>query len=232
MIAKLLGGAINLVVYMSAASMIATVIMVCYLWSTWHMDRGRLVQMLAIAQGLDLFQSQSEEEEEGDRDSSSEQPSMQQIIDARLSQDRDLKMREMALENGNEQLRMERRRLTDQREAYERLQKEFQTQLAQLADGAEAEGRTIVGTTLQTLEPDQAKLFLLEMLEKQETEEVVILMSSMDERKRAGIIEAFQTADEIAKIAEVLRLIRQGHPKAAIAEEVSQKVDPQDLGAK
>lgn len=231
MIAKLLGGAINLVVYMSAASMIATAIMVCYLWSTWHMDRGRLVQMLAIAQGLDLFQSQSEEEEE-DRDSSSEQPSMQQIIDARLSQDRDLKMREMALENGNEQLRMERRRLTDQREAYERLQKEFQTQLAQLAEGAEAEGRTIVGTTLQTLEPDQAKLFLLDMLEKQETEEVVILMSSMDERKRAGIIEAFQTPDEITKIAEVLRLIRQGHPKAAIAEEVSQKVDPQDLGAK
>lgn len=231
MITKLLGGAINLVVYLSAASMIATVIMVCYLWSTWHMDRGRLVQILAIAQGLDLFQSQVDAEGEA-HDPSTEQPSMRQIIDARLSQDRDLKMREMALENGNDQLRMERRRLTEQRDAYERLQKEFQTQLAQLSEGAEAEGRTVVGTTLQTLEPDQAKLFLLEMLDKQETEDVVILMASMDERKRAGIIEAFQTPDEIAKIAEVLRLIRQGHPKAAIAEEVSQKVDPQDLGPK
>ena len=72
MIAKLLGGAINLVVYVSAASMIATFIMACYLWSTWHMDRGRLVQMLAIAQGLDLFQSQAEGEELTDRDPSTE----------------------------------------------------------------------------------------------------------------------------------------------------------------
>jgi len=232
MIAKALGGAINLVVYFSAASMIAMVIMAFYLWNTWHMDRGRLVQMLAIAQGLDLFQSQTEEEKSEEQDPSTEQPSMQQIIDARLSQDRDLKMREMALENGNEQLRMERRRVADQRDAYERLQKEFQTQLAQLAEGAEAEGRVIVGNTLQTLEPDQAKLFLLEMLDNQETEDVVILMATMDERKRAGIIEAFQTPDEIGKIAEVLRLIRQGHPKAAIAEEVSQKVDPLELGTK
>ena len=114
---------------------------------------------------------------------------------------------------------------------YERLQKDFQTQLAQLREGAEAEGRTVIGTTLQTLEPEQAKVFLLEMLDKQEMEDVVILMAAMDERRRAGILGEFQTPDEIAKIAEVLRLIRQGHPKAAIAEEVSQKINPQNAGA-
>lgn len=231
MIAKVLGGAINSVVYLSAASMIAAVIMVCYLWSAWHIDRGRLVQMLAIAQGLDLFQSQEEDEAE-DREISTEQPSMQQIIDARLSQDRDLTMREMALENGNDQLRIQRRILVEERAAYERLQNEFDIKIAQIEEGAEAEGRAVVGATLQTLEPDQAKLFLLDMLDNKETEDVVILMAAMDERKRAGIIEAFQTPDEIAKIAEVLRLIRQGHPKTAIAEEFSQKVDPMSLGAK
>lgn len=230
MIARLIGGAVNLVIYLSAATMLATVIMVFHLWTSWHMDRGRLIQMLAIAQGLDLFKTQAEDEAEK-RSVSSEQPSMQQIIDARLSRDRDLKMREMALENGNEQLRVERRRLTEQRDAYERLQKDFQTQLAQLREGAEAEGRTVIGTTLQTLEPEQAKVFLLEMLDKQEMEDVVILMAAMDERRRAGILGEFQTPDEIAKIAEVLRLIRQGHPKAAIAEEVSQKIDPQNAGA-
>ena len=231
MIAKILGGAINSVVYLSAASMIATVIMACYLWSTWHIDKGRLVQMLAIAQGLDLFQSQEEDEAE-DREISTEQPSMQQIIDARLSQDRDLKMREMALENGNDQLRNERRSLVEERAAYERLQNEFDARIDRIEKGAEADGRAVVGATLQTLEPEQAKLFLLDMLDKEETEDVVILMAAMDERKRAGIIEAFQTPDEIAKIAEVLRLIRQGHPKAAIAGEFSQKADPMSLGAK
>ncbi len=229
MIAKVIGGAVNGVVYLSAATMIAVAIMACYLWSTWHMDRGRLVQMLAIAQGLDLFQTQVEDEgEEGTL--SSEQPSMQQIIDARLSQDRDLKMREMALENGHDQLRTEQRRLVDDLAAYERMQDTFQTELAEVKTGAEAAGRAIVGATIQALEPEQAKLFLLEMLDKQETEDVVMLMRTMDERKRSGIIEAFQTPEEIAKVAEVLRLIRQGHPEAAIAEEVSQKVDPQNPG--
>jgi hypothetical protein len=231
MISRLLEGAVNFVVYASAATMMATVIMVCYLWTTWHMDRGRLIQMLAIAQGLDLFQAQAEDEAK-EREPSAEQPSMQQIIDARLSKDRDLTMREMALQNGNEQLRMELRRLIEQRAAYDRLMKDFQTQLAQVQEGAEAEGRTTVAATLQTLEPEQAKLLLLDMLDKQETEEVVILLIGMDERRRAGILGEFQTPDEIAKIAEVLRLIRQGHPKAAIAEEVSQRVDPQNLGTK
>jgi Fe-S cluster assembly ATPase SufC len=127
---------------------------------------------------------------------------------------------------------MELRRLIEQRAAYDRLMKDFQTQLAQVQEGAEAEGRTTVAATLQTLEPEQAKLLLLDMLDKQETEEVVILLIGMDERRRAGILGEFQTPDEIAKIAEVLRLIRQGHPKAAIAEEVSQRVDPQNLGTK
>ncbi len=233
MIARLLGGTINLVVYLSAATMMATVIMVCYLWNTWHMDQGRLVQILAIAQGLDLFQAEAQADDEAkEGGSSAEQPSMQQIIDARLAKDRDLTMREMALQNGNQQLRIEVKRVVEQQAAYERLIKDFRAQLAGLQEGAEAEGRTAVATTLQTLEPEQAKLFLLEMLEKQETEEVVILLTGMDERRRAGILGEFQTADEIDKIAEVLRLIRQGHPKTAIAKEVSQKVDPENLGTK
>ncbi len=231
MISKLLEGAVNFVVYGAAATMMATVIMVCYLWSTWHMDRGRLVQMLAIAQGLDLFQAEAETTAEKS-EISTEQPSMQQIIDARLSKDRDLTMREVALEKGNEQLRAELRQVVAKTEAYDRMKQDFETYLANLKEGAEADGRAVVGLTLQTLEPDQAKLFLLEMLEKEETEDVVLLLTSMDERRRGGIIEAFQTPDEIAKIAEVLRLIRQGYPEAAMADEVSQKVDPNNLGTK
>ena len=87
-----------------------------------------------------------------------------------------------------------------------------------------------MGNTLQTLEPEQAKLFLMEMLDKQETEDVVILMATMDERKRAGIIEAFQTPDEIAKIAEVLRLIRQGQPESGNCRRGFSKGRPPEPG--
>lgn len=233
MIARLFGGAINLAIYLSAATMIAAAVMGCYLWNTWHMDRGRLVQMLAIAQGLDLFEAEAEAKgnaKEGGP--SAEQPSMQQIIDARLAKDRDLTMREMGVQNGSSQLRQELKTLINERDAYNRLRDEFEARLAKVQEGAEAEGRTAVAATLQSIEPEQAKQFLLEMLDKQETEDVVILLTGMDERRRAGILGEFQTAEEIAKIAEVLRLIRQGHPNAAIANEVSQKVDSENLGTK
>ncbi|MHB8899075.1 MAG: hypothetical protein ACYC6Y_10045, partial [Thermoguttaceae bacterium] len=168
MIVRLFEGAVNLAVYVLAATMLATLIMGLYLWNTWHMDRGRLVQMLAIAQGLDLFQAQTEAEDD-EKEPSPEQPSMSQIIDARLSKDRDLTMREMALQNGNEQLQAELKRTIQQRQAYERLIGDFRTELAKLQEGAEAEGRTAVAATLQTLEPEQAKKFLVDMLDKQDT---------------------------------------------------------------
>jgi len=225
MIGKLVGGGIQAVVYVSAASFISMVIMLCYVWSAWHMDRGRVVQMLAIAQGLDLFQADDAGETLAGGPAA-EQPSMEQVIEARLAEDRDLKMREMALQSAVEQLQAEQRRLVDERAAYQRLMETFQTQMAQLKTGAEAEGRTKLGATLESIEPDQAKTFLLDMLDKDEIEEVVILLANMEERKRAGLIGEFQTPDEIAKIADVLRLIRQGHPEAAIADEVSLRTDP------
>lgn len=226
MIARILGGTINLVVYVGAATMIAQVIMLCYLWSSWNMDRGRLVQMLAIAQGLDLLQPEGDADPLG-RDPAPEQPTMDEIIAARVSADRDLGMREMALASGVEELKAEQRRLAEQRGAYERLKGGFQAELARLKQGAEAEGRRVFSTTLARLEPEQGKAFLLEMLDKNENEEVVMLLAGMDERRRSALLGEFQTPDEIAKIAEVLRLIRQGHPQAALAAEVSQKISPQ-----
>lgn len=231
MIAKALGGAINLVVYVGAATMIAEVIILCYLWSSWNMDRGRLVQMLAIAQGLDLLQPEAEADPLR-ANPAPEQPTMDEIIAARASADRNLSMREMALRSGVEELKLAQRRLTEQRDAYERLKNGFQAELARLKQGAEAEGRSAFSATMERLEPEQAKTFLLEMLEKNEIEEVVILLAGMEERRRSALLGEFQAPDEIAKIAEVLRLIRQGHPQAALAEEVSQKVSPEKVSAR
>lgn len=230
MIGKALGGLINLVVYVGAATMIAEVIMLCYLWSAWNMDRGRLMQILAIAQGLDLFQPDAEADPL--RGPAPEQPTMDQVIAARASADRDLKLREMSLAAGVEEWKSEQRRLAEQRDAYERLKSSFQAELAKLREGAEAEGRSVFGATIERLEPEQAKMFLLEMLEKNEIEEVVMLLAGMEERRRSALLGEFQTPEETAKIAEVLRLIRKGHPQAALAAEVSQKVNPEVSGPK
>ncbi len=231
MIAKVLGAAVNLVVCICAATMIAEVITLCYFWSSWNMDRGRLVQILAIAQGLDLLEPEAEANPlRGDP--APEQPTFDQVIAARASADRDLRMREMSLASAAEELKSQQRRLAEQRDAYERLKNGFQAELARLKQGAEAEGRSAFSATMERLEPEQAKTFLLEMLEKNEIEEVVILLAGMEERRRSALLGEFQAPDEIAKIAEVLRLIRQGHPQAALAEEVSQKVSPEKVSAR
>ncbi len=79
---------------------------------------------------------------------------------------------------------------------------------------------------MERLEPEQAKTFLLEMLEKNEIEQVVMLLAGMEERRRPALLGEFQTPDEIAKIAEVLRLIRQGHPRPRLPRKFRRKSAP------
>ncbi len=224
MIARLLGAAIHSVVYVCAATLIAQAIILAYLWASWGMDRGRLVQMLAIAQGVDLFEI-SQQQNPAEDEPGAEQPSLEQIIEARLTQDRDLKMREMALQSGLEQLKSDQGRITERRDANRRVIDAFRAELAALQDGAQAKGRVVVGRTLESLEPEQAKKLILEMLDKDELEEVVMLMSKMPERPRANILAEFKTDKETEAIAEVLRRIRQGYPQAAIADKARTKLN-------
>jgi hypothetical protein len=99
MIAKLIRSSTSLFVYFCVATILAQIIVASYLTLTWQVDRDKVVQILAIARGVDIFAIR--EQAQRDRDQvSPEQVSYQQIRETRAVKVRHLELREQALQQG------------------------------------------------------------------------------------------------------------------------------------
>jgi len=223
MIARLLNSAWSLLLYFCAATLLAQGIMLGYFWLTWRLDREKLVQVLAVAQGIDLLAMQQKDESDRE-DVAPEQVSFQEILDRRAAMARDLELRETALKNGLDQLKSQRRQLAEDRRQYEQLVAQFNTRLLAFTDGAETGGREVVLRTLETIKPSQAKQQIVQMLADDEIDEVLLLFTQMSDAKRAKILGEFKTPEENEKLGEVLRLIGQGEPQASLAEEAKKQL--------
>jgi flagellar motility protein MotE (MotC chaperone) len=217
MIMRWLKTVLNLIVYFCAATLLAQVVILTYLWSTWQLDRERVLQMLAIAQGIDLFAAR-DRHEGSQEEIAPEQLSYQGWIDQRSTMFRDLELREQALSNAVAHLRFQQQQQREEQQAHRQRVADFEARLLALEQRAESEGRETVGRILEAIKPKQAKEQLVEMLDNDETGEVVTILNDMMDSKRAKIIAEFKTPEENAKISEVLRLIREGEPVASLIQ--------------
>jgi hypothetical protein len=216
------------VLYFCLATIVAEVILAAQFWVKWNMDRSRLVQMLAVAQGVDLLATR---EEAGlDRDEvSAGQVSYQEILESRAAKDLNLQLREQALDNTLDQVRSDREQLSEAQQLYDRDRAQYEAQLAELQQGAEAAGREEVRRILESVKPKQAKELLVEMLGNSELDAVVMLLREMPDSKRAKIVGEFKTPEETQKIDEVLRMIRQGAPESDLAGAAQQQLNQNPL---
>jgi len=223
MIGKLLGIVTSLLVSLCIATLIAEAILAVYYTRTWQLNRQKLLEMLAIAQGADLSVLAGGPPAEPEKPST-EQPSYSEILEARALKARDLDLREQALRATLETLQSERRQVAEERRRTQKSKESFHEELAALEKGAVAAGRDDARRTLETMKPKQAKEQIALMLEKNEIEDVVTLLQGMSESPRAKIIAQFKTTTEAEQIAEVLRRIRQGSPASSMAENTQQQI--------
>ncbi len=224
MIARWLGGGLTLLVYFCTATLIAECLFAAWLWSTWHLDRARLAQVVAVLQGGAASSAAAETPAQAKPpEVPPEQPSYQEILDRRAVKVRDLELRELSLRSALDQLKVQKRQLADEEKGLQEQATQFAAQVKSVKEGAEAAGREVVLRTLESIRPKQAKEQLALMLENNEIDQVVLLLAELPETNRAKILAEFKTTDEIKKLAEVLRLIRQGQPEASIADKAQQQ---------
>jgi len=230
MIARLLRSGTSLFAYFCLATVIAQVILLAYFGLTWKLDHNKVVQVLAILQDVDLL-TLKQKADDAEDELSSEQVSYEQILEARALQVAHLQLREQALKDGLDQLQFEQRKLSDEGKRLEQLKASFDGELLAMQDAAVTSGREDVVTKLQGIKAKQAKQLLLEMLENEEIDDVVALLTEMSDIKSAKIIGEFKTPEDLKKIAEVLRRIRQGRPAAdLVADTKKQLVGPDTTG--
>jgi hypothetical protein len=199
------------------ATVLAELLLFGYMAMRWDITRDRIVQILALAQGVDLFEIKEKAMVKAEQ-AAIEQVSYSEILERRALEFRDLERREQALQDALDQLRFDRRKLAQQEKRYEQIQGTFEAELIAMRGGALAEGLDEVRRILESIKPDEAKTQLMQMFEQDQLDTVVLLMSDMESRKRSKIIGEFKTPQEQKKIHDVLERILDGVPDAEVAQ--------------
>lgn len=220
---RLMRGLWGLVLYFALATLIAQSIMALYAVRTWGIDAERLRQVLAVARGETQTAPASPPPAVAEKP---EMPSYQQVLEARALRDVNLRLREEALAHALADLRNSQQKLAEDWKRFKVQRADYERQLAELQSGNVAAGREEVRRILQSVRSKQAKEILMQMLDNKETQEVVALLTGMTDSKRAKILGEFKTPEETQKIEEVLRLIRQGEPKAGVVQSAMDRLNP------
>lgn len=202
-----------LAVYFLAALALGTIIVCVHVWLAWKVTPQRVTQALDVIRGRSLPTAVTTSLPKASEPA--EEPSYDAILQRRALAYRDLELKSLALQNLQDQLRVAEARFDEKEKLLAKREQAFQEKVQALEDESVAAGRETVRRTLESVKPAQAKLLLLDMLNKGEERQVVTLLAEMNDSKRGKIIAEFRTPEETDRIAEVLRLLREG---GALAE--------------
>ena len=210
-------------IYVCVATLVAQVAAVGYLCASGKLDNRRVDQILLAARG-EIQPLDQPREVTPQTDVDHEQSSYEDREQMRQLQSRQIEMREQALKSGLERIRFEQHNLTRDKDRYNALQGAFDQRLEALRSKALTAGRENVRTIWENIKPKQAKEQILEMIDKQEMNEVVTILVAMPIAKQKKIISEFKTTDELQKLDEMLRLIRQGVPEVNLIDKTRSQI--------
>lgn len=221
MIGRLVRIGILGIVCLCVGTCIAEAILLGWAFAKGKLTRQKLIQMLAVYHGIE---TKPEPKPTGPTPPLQEQVSLEEIAFQRAIHLRNIELREQMLKKLHEQLQFQEQQLAEEKRRYEKQREEFETKLQALRKDAESEGTTQTASILQRLKPPQAKQQILRMLQDNQIDDVVVLLSEMQESKRAKILNEFRTPEEMAQLAEVLRRLREGDPMASLAEQTKKQL--------
>jgi flagellar motility protein MotE (MotC chaperone) len=224
MIGRLVRGAWSLFVYTCVATVIAAGILLAYLSHAWHLDRDRLVQMLAIAYGIDLLAAKGEGEPDP-KAAGADQASFDQVLDARANKSRNLELREQALQNSLGQLHFDQEKVVAEKKQFTQFKDTFYADLEKLQKGNVEGGIEENRRILESMKPKQAKELVAQMMVDNKLDEVVVLLTPMPDAKRAKILAEFKSPEDVQRVGELLRRLRDGAPVADKAEDARRTLD-------
>lgn len=214
------------VLYLAATFFFAQLLLAAYLFYAWKINEDKLSQMVAIAQGIDLFQTEEKVRETFEEKAGS--IFQEEIIKRRSERDRDLEFEKLVIDDNIDQILSEARWLKKEKQEISWLYRNFEKRLDDIQAKAENEGFIELTQMLETIDPALAKRYLLDMIEKSEEDRVVQLIKAMEQRRRAKIIDEMREDDEIEDMAEIFQRIADGDPTADLTEDVRDTLENQN----
>jgi len=218
MIEKLMRGLGVVVLYGAASLLLAGTMLGAYLWYAWGMNRDKLMKMVAVAQGFDVFQMQ-----EDIKDAMlAEQMSItrEEVLRERAKQDRNTELQGKAATDVLSQIESESARVAAMLKEIDEKQAAFNALQKKLKEEAESKGIADLTSYLELADAELGKFYFSDMIEKGEYNRVIWVLRGMETKKLKGIINVFEQDTEKADFAKVLRRIGNGEPESVLAEEL------------
>jgi hypothetical protein len=209
------------VVYFAIATLLAQVALVAIGVSQGALTKAKLNRIRDILHSPDESATAS-----GSSELEVEMPSYEEILAARAVEFRTLEMREEIVRQNVNLINRERLELTSKRDEFDRAQQAFEQKLSEMESEALLAGEENVRETIATMKPQQAKQQIMLMLERGEMEKVVALLAAMPTTKRAKVVAEFQTADDAARLNEILERMGEGEPLAQIVDQARAATAP------
>ncbi|HEY5316247.1 MAG TPA: hypothetical protein VIK18_27205 [Pirellulales bacterium] len=210
------------------ATVLALAVLAGYCWWQGVLDRDKLTDLAGVLDGS-ASATRPEAEIIGLHDRTN-QPSLLDIARARAIQSRDFELRQQMLHSQSEQLKDERVKLTGEIDRYNRVKTALDRQLDTLRAATLSNSQETTRLILETMKPKQAKEQIVRMANEGSMNEVVALLSAMAPTKRAKVITEFKTPDEVDKLAEILKVIREGEPELSLIDQAKTQLQPAPAG--
>lgn len=206
---RLLDALLSTLVYFLAAMALGGLCLFIHLWFAWKLTPGKIRTAVAAARGTLPPPVTSVASSAGPKEPP-EEPSYNEILEKRANTYRDLELKEKLLNSLKDELLTRQTTLEKKEDGLKQREKNLEERVAQVKEEVENAGIEAVRRTLESLRPSQAKELIQEMLSRNEQDQVVILLQGMNNSKRARIIGEFRTPEETAKIADILKQLRDG----------------------
>jgi hypothetical protein len=209
----MLGG---LIAYLCVGTILAQVIIVGYAVARGHLDKQKLASILAVVRGATLSPGEQKPPEQPAKPTN--MLSVEERDQRQTTLTRHLELREQAVKNAQEQIATERDKLLKERQTFDMLVIDFRKQKEEAENRNQARGEEDARAILENIKPKLAKDLILKMVEADEKDEVVAILSAMPITKQKKIIEQFRE-DELPKLDDIMRRIRERRSSVSSADE-------------
>ncbi len=228
LISRLIRGMTLLAMCFVVGTLIAQSMIFAYVWKSWNMNDDKVTQMMAIARGREMV-AVAREELRRQEEIAPEQPSFEEIIQVRAGKNRNMELREQALDLGVAELRTQQNKQNRESASFKDTRGAFEKKLAELQQFEESNGLQENIVMLQNMKPEQAKIQLIRIYESGQVDQAVMLVAGMEAMKRKKITGVFVSEDDEKILEDILRRIRLGTPVALLAEQTLDELQKQTL---
>lgn len=190
-----------------------------YLWATGKITGDKAFKILAVIHNVELVDPEADQKLVAKE--TPEEMSYLDLEKLREIRSRDLELKIVAMNKGIEDLRWRRQQLAEEKTRHERIKNAFDTKLAELSGESTRQGFANNRQLWETIPPSLVKQQIMAMVEKNEIDDVVVILADMPNVKKGKIVTTFKAPDEVEVMDEILRKIRKGFPTKPIIDQAS-----------